>query len=1107
MGGARRRAAALATPACHTVGMASGTPEGGKSDAEYQASQEFSKELGRPLEAEGPVKEFADTAARDAAGRLESAREMGGKVVGELGEFAKPYIKEGRNLAIDAGREAYWAGDTYLEYVKGVASTPVELAKGWLNVGKEAGKMALMREKPGAALSKIDDQLERMPGTNFIYGVGKNVYEQSKGLYELGTNAKRALGMDYGAYALGVDRAQSMADSRRELGETARGIKEFARHPIDGAKAMLGRRYEAYRKAVTEEGPGGKIGQRVGSELSTEYMTFVDVATGVHELPATIGKLRRAGGLAREVVAGRTPLREALGVKRVGWGATAERDTEEIAEAARRKELAAKPFEQLNQEGRIERIHDIVRDAGEKEVPVDSGAGYEVVKLHPESPARGIRAAQEEVGKALVTRPEEASGVIAERMPLLKQEYKIHLQPKPEATGRVLAELAKAAAEDPELRDALEAYKVSKTAKTAEGSGVVRLGPRMREGGLPEIVIYPKLGRENFDKALGKLRERFAGMEELGSGVKPRYNERVNDLIYAAQSGGDLKTSLRDAGKLDEYFDAESGYSRLKGERSLAEGVAPETVRAPERPATAAELEETGEFRREDLLGETATERQELLEKSRNAVDQAELIVKESTPEFLEASKSELALIEAGSDYQHETALEIEHLQAPEGIKIPVEKGRKLVDSAEIAEMDNPFEAMVAVRMTDAIPVIENGQVKVLTAMAATKGEYPRASSHWALNRKVESHSKGNWDTRRLAIVSPMDGMVRENGVPLALDQLDTYWAVPESVKLPEGTTILYHRDAATDPRLIELQKICKEQKVGVVFQEVDDLSVERVNGRIQEMGYGALGGGDVELKVAKKFDIRLKGYQSHFDIGLQDFEHSLMASDPNKLEYVSEPPLLFRSLASLEKGKILPREVAQQYEQLLDGRMERLMNDRELSKKFFGKVTGDLRDVPRDQEARFYQILTEHVLRNGQESLTEFQQKYPKTSKRFIEKIGSDEFTINAEAIDSADFQLIKRLDQLDAETRGAVIDRISERGGAEALALMEFQEKNLSSAEKSKIAEGTLARMPKFLTSREVQDFDSFMTRLHTPEARAFFDRNFGRKFYDYFWKDRPI
>jgi hypothetical protein len=210
--------------------------------------------------------------------------------------------------------------------------------------------------------------------------------------------------------------------------------------------------------------------------------------------------------------------------------------------------------------------------------------------------------------------------------------------------------------------------------------------------------------------------------------------------------------------------------------------------------------------------------------------------------------------------------------------------------------------------------------------------------------------------------------------------------------------------------------------------------------------------------------------------------------------------------LASLEKRKILPREVAQQYEQLLDGRMERLMNDRELSKKFFGKVTGDLRDVPRDQEARFYQILTDHVLRNGQESFTEFQQKYPKTSKRFIEKIGSDEFRTKAEPeIDSADVQLFRQLDRLDADVRSAVVDQISERGGQEAIVLMQLQESGLSAVEKGKIAKGTLAHMERLRTGRELQDLNTLVTYLHTPEGKAFFDRNFGEGFYDYFWQDR--
>jgi hypothetical protein len=52
----------------------------------------------------------------------------------------------------------------------------------------------------------------------------------------------------------------------------------------------------------------------------------------------------------------------------------------------------------------------------------------------------------------------------------------------------------------------------------------------------------------------------------MGSGVVPRYNHKLSELLFVAQSGGDLKNLLKKDGLFDEYFDPKYNYAFRRGE-------------------------------------------------------------------------------------------------------------------------------------------------------------------------------------------------------------------------------------------------------------------------------------------------------------------------------------------------------------------------------------------------------------------------------------------------------------------------------------------------------------------------------------------------------------
>lgn len=155
----------------------------------------------------------------------------------------------------------------------------------------------------------------------------------------------------------------------------------------------------------------------------------------------------------------------------------------------------------------------------------------------------------------------EIAQIIDRQKELLSGEFKIHLQVKPEYIPFFVSQVAKFWQDEGQgLFDCLKA-------RTRPATNDHFGQP------LPEIVIYSRLGRENAREIVMQLQRYLSGFEHLGTGITPRYNAKVSELIFIAQSGGDLKNVLSREGLIDNYFDKSTGYAFMQGEAARWAGV------------------------------------------------------------------------------------------------------------------------------------------------------------------------------------------------------------------------------------------------------------------------------------------------------------------------------------------------------------------------------------------------------------------------------------------------------------------------------------------------------------------------------------------------------
>lgn len=111
---------------------------------------------------------------------------------------------------------------------------------------------------------------------------------------------------------------------------------------------------------------------------------------------------------------------------------------------------------------------------------------------------------------------------------LLGQEYKIHLMPKNNYILFVIEKILEIAKQDPQLAEKISFMKVIDM--PAQGNEV-----------FPTIVLYPKLGKDSAQSILQNLYEQLHPMAAIGDGRTPRYNQKIDDLLFYAQGASGLK--------------------------------------------------------------------------------------------------------------------------------------------------------------------------------------------------------------------------------------------------------------------------------------------------------------------------------------------------------------------------------------------------------------------------------------------------------------------------------------------------------------------------------------------------------------------------------------
>lgn len=163
-----------------------------------------------------------------------------------------------------------------------------------------------------------------------------------------------------------------------------------------------------------------------------------------------------------------------------------------------------------------------------------------------------LKIAQVNAQTPVVNLPTKHLRDVFEDLEIVDNEVKIHLQPQLEQEPMVVDRLLSLLEQQPQLRDGIDAIKVR----------VIGNGQPEPDGHhLPEVVIYTN---NSFQACLLKfLQQEFCDL--TGNGLTPRFNQEVaNQLIYVAQSGGDLKQWLSQEGLLDKLFDKETNYANLR---------------------------------------------------------------------------------------------------------------------------------------------------------------------------------------------------------------------------------------------------------------------------------------------------------------------------------------------------------------------------------------------------------------------------------------------------------------------------------------------------------------------------------------------------------------
>jgi hypothetical protein len=170
-------------------------------------------------------------------------------------------------------------------------------------------------------------------------------------------------------------------------------------------------------------------------------------------------------------------------------------------------------------------------------------------------------------------------------------------------------------------------------------------------------------------------------------------------------------------------------------------------------------------------------------------------------------------------------------------------------------------------------------------------GYYPRASIHFSLNHTVESHIQGDFSDRAFTLVSPLEDLVAYNGVPAALNGVDTYFVSRpgEGVFLPENTSVV-EMHATDQASLIEKQgRFVRINEVQLDVRGLEDLA-SFVEGNYPEL-YDIGAGDDYEISNELKVKLLAEKIAKNTELNIDflDLDENISSSDPAHFEQVKQ--------------------------------------------------------------------------------------------------------------------------------------------------------------------------------------------------------------------------
>jgi len=145
----------------------------------------------------------------------------------------------------------------------------------------------------------------------------------------------------------------------------------------------------------------------------------------------------------------------------------------------------------------------------------------------------------------------------------LASEYKLHVSVPADVLPLFLDRLMQVMKTDPFIKKNIIAFKVNTVINQHDTDGSL----------IPDIVLYPRRGvapdvaRANALVFSERLKVHLADLESPQTDVGiPRYNYKASPSLAIAQSGGDIKNSLKTLGLLDKYFDGTINHALFRPE-------------------------------------------------------------------------------------------------------------------------------------------------------------------------------------------------------------------------------------------------------------------------------------------------------------------------------------------------------------------------------------------------------------------------------------------------------------------------------------------------------------------------------------------------------------